>query len=451
MTGPARTRPTAHRCARLVAVAGLAAVVAGTAPASAGPAPFSATERVSVGPGDVQGNRASSGLTAPSADCRFVAFTSRAPNWVVGDTAGHLDVFVRDRATSTTEVISVTPDGRLGNERSWLTDLSPDGRFVLFGSLATDLVAGLEAPGVFLRDRTTGVTELVSVSSSEEPADGTSGSAALSANGRFVVFLSQATNLAPDADPPGAGNEYDLFLRDRQRGVTRLLSRGIGGRPSSVTTDAPQISDDGRYVLFGSRDARLVRNDPNKVGDVFVRDLRRSTVRLVSVDPRRNRAAGGKRGMLAADGRVAAFMAHRRLVKRDRDTAWDVYSRDLRAGRTLLASPPVPGAGTTRTGSVRTASISGDGRYVVVNSQSTDLALGDADTRYDTFVRDTVARTTTLVSVGPDGRSGPGNAYGGDISRDGSCVAFTAAAASNLVPEDTNQAQDVYVRVRGLG
>jgi Tol biopolymer transport system component len=217
-----------------------------------------------------------------------------------------------------------------------------------------------------------------------------------------------------------------------------------------VTTDAPQISDDGRYVLFGSRDARLVRNDTNRVGDVFVRDLRRGTVRLVSVDSRRDRAAGGKRGMLSADGRVAAFMAHRRLVERDRDTAWDVYARDLRAGRTFLASPPVPGAGTTRTGSVRTASISGEGRYVVVNSQSTDLALGDADTRYDTFVRDTVARTTTLVSVGPDGRSGPGNAYGGDISRDGSCVAFTAAAASNLVPEDTNRAQDVYLRIRGV-
>ena len=160
---------------------------------------------------------------------------------------------------------------------------------------------------------------------------------------------------------------------------------------------------------------------------------------------------GGKRGFLSADGRVAAFMTPARFSKQDRDNNSDVYVRQLKTGRTVWASPDGPGASRARAGIARSASISGDGRYVVLNSQATSLAKGDTDDRYDTFVRDMVAKRSVLVSVGADGSSGPGNAYGGAISRDGTCVAFTAAARSNLVPEDTNHAWDIYVRVRFAG
>jgi hypothetical protein len=122
--------------------------------------------------------------------------------------------------------------------------------------------------------------------------------------------------------------------------------------------------------------------------------------------------------------------------------------RLLKTGRTVWASPDIPGASRDRGGVVRATSISGNGQYVVFNSQATSLAKGDTDDRYDTFVRDMAANSTVLVSVGADGTSGPGNAYGGEISRDGSCVAFTAAARSTLVPEDTNRAWDIYLRIR---
>ena len=449
-------RPTGRRTHLAVAV--LTASTLCALPAAAKEAPFSSTERASVGTGGVQGLRGSGGSAgwSTSADCRYVAFSSRAPNWVEGDTAGHRDVFVRDRAADVTEVVSVTGDGRLGNDHSALHDFSPDGRFVVFGSRATNFVPNPGPAGsiqVYLRDRTTDTTELVSVTIDGVPADGNSGSAAVSADGRYLVFLSSATNLAPnDTDPPGAFNDYDLFLRDRELGTTRLLSRPVKGRPSSVTQDAPGISDDGRYVLFASADPRLVKGDDNKAPDVFVRDLRTGTVRLVSKDSDGRLAGkGGKRGLLSADGRVAAFMTPARFSKQDRDANSDVYVRRLTTGRTLLASPDVPGASRARAGIARSASISGDGRYVVLNSQATSLAKGDTDDRYDTFVRDMVAKRSVLVSVGADGSSGPGNAYGGAISRDGTCVAFTAAARSNLVPEDTNHAWDIYVRVRSAG
>lgn len=449
-------RPTGRRTHLAVAV--LTASTLCALPAAAKEAPFSSTERASVGTGGVQGLRGSGGSAgwSTSADCRFVAFSSRAPNWVDGDTAGHRDVFVRDRAADVTEVVSVTGDGQLGNDHSYLADLSPDGRFVVFGSRATNLVPGRIAAGgsqVFIRDRAADVTELVSVTTDGVPANGISSGAALSADGRYVVFASTATNLAPhDTDPPGAFNDYDLFLRDRELGTTRLLSRAVNGRPSSVTTEAPDISDGGRYVLFGSADPHLVKHDDNLAPDVFVRDLRKGTVRLVSkASDGRLAGKGGKRGFLSADGRVAAFMTPARFSKQDRDNNSDVYVRQLKTGRTVWASPDVPGASTARAGVVRATSISGNGRYVVLNSQATSLAKGDTDDRYDTFVRDTVAKRTVLVSVGSDGSSGPGNAYGGEISRDGSCVAFTAAARSNLVPEDTNHAWDIYVRVRSAG
>jgi Tol biopolymer transport system component len=433
----------------------LATAMLGTAPVAAMEAPFSVTERASVGTGGVQGLRGSGGSAgwSASADCRYVAFSSRAPNWVDGDTAGRRDVFVRDRATDVTEVVSVTGDGRLGNDHSYLADLSPDGRFVLFGSRATNLVPVSTGVGIyqtFIRDRRTDATELVSVTTDGVPANGTSGGASVSADGRYVVFLSAATNLAPnDTDPPGAFNDNDLFLRDRELGTTRLLSRAVEDRPGSVTTDTLSMSDDGRYVLFGSADSHLVERDENEAPDVFVRDLRKGTVRLVSKDSDGRLAGkGGKRGFLSADGRVAAFMTPARFSKHDRDDNSDVYVRRLTTGKTMLASQDVRGASTARAGVVRSASISGGGRYVVFNSQATSLAKGDTDDRYDTFVRDMVAKRTVLVSVGADGSSGPGNAYGGAISRDGSCVAFTAAARSNLVPEDTNRAWDIYLRVR---
>src|SRR5439155_1656765 len=159
-----------------------------------------------------------------SADGRFVAFDSSAPDLVAGDTNNNPDVFVHDRQTRTTERVSVDSAGIEGNFQSYGPALSADGRFVAFGSYATNLVAG-DTNGqhdVFIRDRLTGTTERVSVGSTGNQGDGWSSGPSLSADGRFVAFPSWASNLAP-GDTNGAG---DVFVHDRggSQGITTTVS-----------------------------------------------------------------------------------------------------------------------------------------------------------------------------------------------------------------------------------
>src|SRR5262249_42351583 len=159
---------------------------------------------------------------------RFVAFESRAANLVAGDTNGTYDIFVRDRLAGVTECISVNPRGVSGDRDSLAPRISSDGRYVAFASDATDLVAAdtNRRTDVFLRDRMTGRTTLVSTDSSGNQGNGVSGNAkglpgvSISAQGRFVAFTSEATNLVP-GDTKG---HVDIFVHDVKTGVTECVS-----------------------------------------------------------------------------------------------------------------------------------------------------------------------------------------------------------------------------------
>src|SRR5207244_2293689 len=191
------------------------------------------TERVSVASdGTTEGNDASLG-SALSADGRFVAFDSAATDLVAGDTNGVSDVFVHDRQTGTTERVSVASDGAQGNGKSVFLSfafppaLSADGRFVAFVSFATNLVAGDTngATDVFVHDRQTGTTERVSVASDGAESNAACLGSALSADGRFVAFQSDATHLAP-GDTNGTAS---ALVRDRQTGTTERVTLATGG------------------------------------------------------------------------------------------------------------------------------------------------------------------------------------------------------------------------------
>jgi Tol biopolymer transport system component len=336
------------------------------------------TQRVSVGLGGAQGN-SYSGDPALSADGRFVAFESGATNLVPGDTNGVQDVFVRDLQTGTTERVSVGPGGGPDNESSGDPALSADGRFVAFYSGDS---------GVFVLDRQTGTTERVSVGPGGVPGNESSAQPALSADGRFVAFTSGSSNLVPG----DTNNLLDIFVRDRQTGTTERVSVGPGGpeayggswlpaisadgrfvafmsmrsfsRPSegdvflhdrqtgtiqrvsvgpgSVQTNNwssyANLSADGRFVAFGSWASNLVPGDTNGVKDVFVRDLQTGTIQRVSVGP------GGVQGNAAG----------------------------------------VPGANGS--GRIMPA-LSADGRFVAFDSHSSNLVPGDTNGKLDTFVR----------------------------------------------------------------
>ena len=286
-------------------------------------------ERVSLGPGGVQANEPSF-LPALSRDGRFVAFYSAATNLVAGDTNGVTDVFIRDRQNGSTNRVSIGPGGTQGNDSSLNPAISADGRFVAFDSFASNLVPGDRngATDIFVRDRELGTTRRVSVGPGGVQANEASTAAAVSANGRFVAFDFFASNLVPGDD----NFARDVFVHDRRAGATRRVSVGSAG--SNGDSFFPAISADGRFVAFVSSATNLVPGDTNNVDDIFVRDLELGATRRVSVGPGGTQGNGpSSEPALSADGRFVAFESSANtLVPGDTNGATDIFVRDRESG-----------------------------------------------------------------------------------------------------------------------
>ena len=244
------------------------------------------TARVSVDSSGVQGND-NSIEPAISADGRYVAFASSANNLIPGDTFPFRDIFVRNRQTGTTERVSVSSTGTQAGYDSDLCGISANGRYIAFETSASNLVAGDTngAYDIFVRDRQAGMTERASVDSA-----GVQGNASsyfnntflggISGDGRYVVFNSSATNLVT-GDSNGA---LDVFLHDRQTGVTERVSVDSNGNQGNDSSSDPVVSADGRYIAFSSLATNLVPDDSNGVVDVFVHDRQTGVTERVSVD-----------------------------------------------------------------------------------------------------------------------------------------------------------------------
>ena len=276
-----------------------------------------AVELVSVATDGTQADFVS-GSPRISADGRYVAFESFASNLDANDTNGFKDVFVRDRQTATTQVVSLTSGGASGNEDCFDPAISADGRFVSFSSDATDLVAGdtNAKTDVFLRDRQSGTTERVSVATGGAEANAFSGGGLPSSDGRWIVFTSTATNLVA-GDTNGAS---DVFLRDRQSGTTVRLDLSTGGAQANGGAFGYSISTDGRFAAFSALASNLVGGDTNAAADVFVRDTNASGFTLLcepgspesSPVRARTRPAGGRGcNNSAATGGATVGFRHR--------------------------------------------------------------------------------------------------------------------------------------------
>lgn len=402
------------------------------------------TQRVSVTSSERQGTN-DSGLrgTAMSANGRFVAFTAMTSALVPHSQNHYSGVFLRDRRDGTTRLISASLSGRPGNGDSVEPSISASGRYVAFVSSASDLVTDdtNAQADVFVRDLRTGTTRRVSVTSTGAQADGASTHAQISADGRFVTFQSSASDLVR-----GDTNDCDdIFVRDLETGFTTRVSVSNGGRQAHDMSENPVISADGRFVAFSSLAADLVRGDTNAVWDVFVRDRLRETTTRVSV------SSGGAQGdsvsyasAISADGGAVAFWSLAdNLVAHDSNRVEDVFVHDAADGTTRRVS--VAGNGRQANGGSSDAVMSANGRFVVFMSDATNLVARDTNNNDDIFVRDRRAGTTARVSVSTTGGQSNGISFGAAISATGRAIAFTSFA-SNLVPHDTNHAADVFVR-----
>jgi Tol biopolymer transport system component len=405
-----------------------------------------ALERVSVSSNGAQGNHDSYDWSI-SPDGRSVPFVSEATNLVAGDTNGATDVFVRDRRAESTERVSVNSSAAQGNGDSEGGSLSADARYVAFYSGASNLVAGdtNDTDDVFVRDRQTGRTERISVNSSAAQSDGSSSGGSVSADGRYVAFDSEATNLVA-GDTNG---RWDVFVRDPRTGRTERVSVNSGAAQASHDSYDGSVSADGRYVAFESVAANLVAGDTNGATDVFVHDRHTGRTERVSVTSGSAQGNGDSDGgALSADGRyVAFFSVAANLVAGDTNGTGDVFLRDRRTGRTERIS--VNSSGVQGNGSSAAPSLSAHGRHVAFVSGASNLVCGDTNGTGDVFLRDRRTGRTKRISVDRTGAQGNGWSAGPSLSADGRHVAFTSVA-SNLVAGDTNGKMDAFVMTRGI-
>jgi len=216
-----------------------------------------------------------------SGDGRYVAFTTTASYVVTGDTNGVGDVFVRDRQTGATERVSVNSSGAQGAQVSYAPSISADGRYVAFASRAANLVPGdsNKSDDVFVHDRQTGRTERVSVNTAGVQGNASSFAPYISTDGRYVSFTSNATNLVA-----GDSNAVaDIYVHDRQTGTTERVSVGGGSAQADGASGQSAISSDGRYVAFSSDATNLVAGDTNATRDLFVHDRQAGTTERANV------------------------------------------------------------------------------------------------------------------------------------------------------------------------
>jgi Tol biopolymer transport system component len=226
------------------------------------------TVRADLGPGGVQGNDSYNVRPSLSGDGRYVAFESMSTNMVAHDTNEMTDIFVRDLQAGVTTRVSVGPAGVQSNGWSLAPSISADGRFVAFDSDASNLVTGdtNKHADVFVRDRQTGTTSRVSVDTFGAQADGDSYSASISADGRYVAYRSDA----PDLVAGDTNGVSDIFVRDRLMGTTVRMSVDASGTQGNGPSESAALAPSGLSLAFQSAATNLVPNDTNGVADVFV-------------------------------------------------------------------------------------------------------------------------------------------------------------------------------------
>ena len=309
-------------------------------------------------------------------------------------------------------------------------EMSPDGRFVVF--VATNLNSACLT--IQLWDAQAGTNHTVSVAADGSlPTNSISDTPAVSADGRFVVFMSNATNLTGNV----VSNGFHIYCRDVQAGTTQLVdvdTNGVGS--ANLVTAIPVISSNGQFVAFDSLDGGLVNGDDNGAFDVFVRDLNSDTTELVS-----SRAPGlmpwtgdGLSSLamsaLSDDGRKIVFSSYADdLVPDDFNGASDVFAYDVASGTNALVSVDLDG--DPAAGSSFSPALALGGRFVTFISSATNLVANPANSFFHVFVRDLQAGTNSLVSVAPDGVTpGNGNSSYPAISEDGHYVVFLSYAAN---------------------
>lgn len=360
--------------------------------------------------------------------------------------SGAVLAFTPNGFTQSIQRASVDPTGGDANGASYGAVLSADGRWLAFTSSANDLVAGDLQPEVedlVVRDLVAGVTGFAVFDVDGKQALGWSGSPTLSADGRWLLFTSAAENLVPN-DANGCS---DVFLRDRVLGINeRVTLTWDQGEPDrDCSSPYPHgMSADQRRIVFSSSAKNLVPDKTTWWGDVFVRDRSLGTTVRVSTPWNGGEANSVSYACsLSGDGRCVLFTsAATNLVPGDTNDCNDVFLRDLELG--TLERVNLTHDGLQANAGAYSAWPSGDARFVFFDSDASDLVPNDSNGATDVFVRDRVLASTWRASVTALGGETDGYSWSPAITPDARFSAFTSSA-TNLAPGDTNAHDDVYL------
>jgi Tol biopolymer transport system component len=465
------------------------------------------TMLVSINLSGVAGGNADSLPVDISADGRYALFESSASDLTPNDTNNATDVFVRDLIIGTTTLVSVSTNGFPGNGASRSPVMTPDGHFVAFVSAANNLVPGDKnrIPDVFVRDLQSGTTVLASVgavSTNSTIPIGSSEAPAITPDGRYVAFMSTATNLVSGV--PAGG---DVYVRDLIAGTTIWASTGARAAATNALGSAAvasfnhAISADGQYVAYEAAknpstsglilrynltsgitdpvytnaavvmgpfeearsldmtpDGRFIAFVANTNGTsgasscICVWDAQFTSLTVASVDQngRVSTTSICDWPTITPDGRFVAFLSSAsNLTANPFSGSYHLYVRDLQAVTTSLLDADTNGLGSA-IGPSTIPRLSADGRFAAFDAPDGSLVPNDRNRNNDVFVRDLVASSTELISthapalasVSPNG---PSSLVSGAISPDGRFIAF-ASEADNLTLNDTNGCRDIFLR-----
>jgi subtilisin family serine protease len=399
------------------------------------------TKEVSLGQKVIQARDGDSQDAYISGDGRFVVFHSSATNLIPNDANGALDVFVYDRQEDVIERVSVANDGTEGNASSIAFSISYDGRFISFASDATNLVESDDnaTSDVFVYDRQEDVVEMVSVNENGIPGDGPSIDSSISADGRYVAFESEASNLVLQ----DTNNISDIFVYDRQDNTVERINVPASGSKVYDSSYHPSISADGQLVAFYSYGWNLVPNDGNGKSDVFVYNRTDDSIEMISIANNESQGNGDSYfPSISADGLFVAFVSSAtNLVSGDNNDSRDIFVYDRQAAAIERVS--VTNIGVEGDNDSYYPSISADGQFVAFNSSAENFTTGDAIERSDVYVYDRQENTIERVSVDDNGTQGYDDSYFPSISADGQVVAFESYA-ENLASKDNNELKDIF-------
>ncbi|MEV7770140.1 hypothetical protein [Kitasatospora sp. NPDC086791] len=406
------TARTRRRLARTTCVLAAVTAVGAAMPAAEARPPKGDTARVSEGPKGEGLDRESFALGL-SGDGRLALFSSSATNLLPGGAGAGGDIYVRDLRNGHLQRVSVADDGASLNAGTGDAAISGDGRYVVFGTRATNLLPALpkHANDIYVRDLWTGRTELITA------ADGTSGAGddqspytgynpAISWDGRYVTYSSDRTDLAPGV----RRGKFNIFVTDRWTHTTRVVSTGADGGPADNSSYRPTISADGSRIGFNSWAGNLLPP--------------------AQTPPAATAAAADSAGTPDATGASARLAGLR---------AYPYYVWDARTGRTVGAS--LDEAGQLR-GSGTDGEISPSGRYAVYALFQPGGSPGSHGRHTDVFLHELATGKVTKVSTPLPGTTDINSSFDGTMSLDDRV--FFASEADDLVPDDTNQQTDIF-------